>query len=261
MEIIVCLKYVPESSNVEVQLNEGGDGFLNGFSYDINDADNYALEEALLLKEAYPGRVTAVTCGNQEAEIMLRTALAKGCDRAIRIEDTGVALWDPFIVAAVLSAAIEKEAYDLVLTGCMASDYANMVVGAALAQHLGIIHTTLVKKIAGLNGQFQVFRELEGGLMEVNQIQLPALFTLQTGINQPRYASIRGIRAAKKKELTLLTLQDIGLHPEAVSSSSSKVRLERMYIPASTSSAVFLEGDLQEKAQQLLAILEKEGLI
>lgn len=261
MEIIVCLKYVPESSNVQVQLDETGDGFLNPFSYDINEADNYALEEALLLKEAWDGRVTAISCGNQESEIMLRTALAKGCDRAIRIEDTGVALWDPFLVARVLSRAIARETYDVVLTGCMASDDANMAVGAALGQHLGLSHATLVKKIERLDGQLRVFRELEGGLMEMNRIKLPALLTVQTGINQPRYASIRGIRAAKKKELTLLTLDEMGIHPDAVSSASSKVTLERMIIPEITSRAVFLEGDLQEKAHQMLSIIEKEGLI
>lgn len=265
MKIFVCIKYVPDTSEVEVTIEEGGLSVDESrFSFDINDADNYALEEAILLKERLGGEVVILSIGSKEAEIMLRTALAKGGDRALRIDDSNLPTHDPLLLARVLAKAIEEdgEEFDLVFTGCMASDDGMSAVGVAMASMLGIPHASMVKDLEVLeNGCYRVSRELEGGLMEVIDTTTPALLTIQTGINEPRYASIRGIRKARKKELKVMTIEELGIEPEEVDERASSILLERLSIPEVVSNAVFLEGEPAQKAQRLASILEEEGVI
>ena len=262
MKMFVCIKYVPDTSEAEVKVNPDGVTVDSSrFSFDINDADNYAVEESVLIKEAVEGDVTVVSIGPKQSDVMIRMAMAKGCDRAVRIEDERIAGHDPLITAKVLAGAIKGQEFDLVLTGCMASDDWHMSTGVALAEELGVNHASMVKKVERLDGKVKVHRELEGGLMEVMEVDLPAVLTIQTGINEPRYAPIRGIRQAQKKELKVAGLDDLGIDPAAVGADASMVLLEQLFIPEVESSAEFIEGEAEEKAEKLASILVKGGLV
>ncbi len=262
MKMFVCIKYVPDTSEAEVKVNPDGVTVDSSrFSFDINDADNYAVEESVLIKEAGEGDITVVSIGPKQSDVMIRMALAKGCDQAIRIEDDRFAAHDPLMVARVLSGAIKGQDFDLVLTGCMASDDGHMSTGVALAEELGVNHASMVKKVELLDGKVKAHRELEGGLLEVVELELPAVLTIQTGINEPRYAPIRGIRAAQKKELKVVNLDDLGVDPATVSPDASMVVLEELFIPEVESSAEFIEGEVDEKAEKLASILVKGGLV
>ncbi|HPU01853.1 MAG: electron transfer flavoprotein subunit beta/FixA family protein [Firmicutes bacterium] len=262
MKIFTCIKYVPDTSEAEVKLNPEGTAVDSSrFSFDINDADNYAVEESVQIKEKHGGSVTVVSIGPKQSEVMIRMALAKGCDNAIRIEDERIAAYDPIMVARVLAGAIKGQEFDLVLTGCMASDYGNAVTGVALAELLGVPHAAYVKKVEILDGKVKAHRELEGGLMEVVELTLPAVLTIQTGINEPRYAPIRGIREAQKKELKVVNLDDLGIAAGEVDANASHIVLEKLYIPEVESKAEIIEGDPDEKAEKLATILVKGGLV
>ncbi len=262
MKTFVCIKYVPDTSEAEVKVNADGISVDSSrFSFDINDADNYAVEEAVQIQEKHGGAVTVLSIGPKESEVMIRMAMAKGCDNAIRVEDERIAAFDPLMVAKVLAAAIKGQEFDLVLTGCMAADDGQMATGVALAEELGVPHAAMVKKVEILDGKVRAHRELEGGLMEVVELTLPAVLTIQTGINEPRYAPIRGIRAAQKKELKVVNLDDLGLPAGEVDAGASKIVLEKLYIPEVVSSAEFIEGEPEEKAEKLASILVKGGLV
>lgn len=262
MKMFVCIKYVPDTSEAEVKVNPDGVSVDSSrFSFDINDADNYAVEEAVLIKEAGEGDITVLSIGPKQSDVMIRMAMAKGCDQAIRVEDERIATHDPLMVAKVLAGAIKSQEFDLVLTGCMAGDDGYMTTGVALAEELGVNHASMVKKVEVLDGKVKVHRELEGGLLEVVEVDLPAVLTIQTGINEPRYAPIRGIRAAQKKELKVANLDDIGVDPAVVGPEASMLVLEELYIPEVESSAEFIEGEAEEKADKLASILVKGGLV
>ena len=262
MKIFTCIKYVPDTSEAEIKLNpEGTEVDSSRFSFDINDADNYAVEESVLIKEKYGGNVTVVSIGPKESDVMIRMAMAKGCDNAIRIEDERIASHDPLMVARVLAGAIKDQEFDLVLTGCMANDYGQATTGVALAEILGVPHAAYVKKVEIEDGKVKAYRELEGGLMEVVEINLPAVLTIQTGINEPRYAPIRGIRQAQKKELKVVNLDDLGIAEGDVHAEASQITLEKLYIPVVESKAEIIEGEPEEKAEKLASILVKGGLV
>ncbi len=263
MKIFTCIKYVPDTSEAEVKVcADGLEVDRSRFSFDINDADNYAVEEAILTKEAQGGTVSIVSIGPKESEVMIRMALAKGGDSAIRIEDSRIALFDPLIVARVLAKAIKGSGFDLIFTGCMAGDDGYTSTGVALAEMLGVPHASMVKKLEFLGrGWIRVYRELEGGLLEVVELETPAVITVQTGINEPRYAPIRGIREAQKKELRVVNLDDLGIPADQADLFASKIVLEKLYIPQAVSQAEVIEGDLDQKAEKLASILVKGGLV
>ena len=262
MNTFVCIKRVPDTSEAEVKVDASGkDVDTSKFSFDINDADNYAVEEAILIKEKVGGTVKVVCMGPQDSEVMIRMALAKGGDSAIRIDDPRIDTIDPLKVAKVLAATVKGQEFDLVLTGCMAGDDGNMSVGVALAEELGVPHAAMVKKVEVEDGKVKVYRELEGGLSEVVEITLPAVLTIQTGINEPRYAPIRGIRMAQKKELKVVKLDDLGLSENEVNEASSLIELKNLYIPEVVSNAEIIEGAPEEKAEILAEKLVKGGLL
>ncbi len=262
MKIFTCIKYVPDTSEAEVKLNAEGTAVDSSrFSFDINDADNYAVEESVLIKEKYEGSVTVVSIGPKQSDVMIRMAMAKGCDDAIRIEDERIATYDPLMVARVLAGAIKDQEFDLIFTGCMAEDYGQAATGVALAEILGVSHAAYVKKVEVEDGKVKAHRELEGGLMEVVEITLPAVLTIQTGINEPRYAPIRGIRQAQKKELKVMNLDDLGIPAGEVGAEGSLLVLEKLYIPVVESKAEIIEGEPDEKAEKLASILVKGGLV
>lgn len=263
MKILVCIKMVPDTSESEVSIDKSGKSIVtNGLKFDINEADNYAVEEAMLTKEANEGSTVKVICmAPQTADVMIRMALAKGGESAARIEDPRVNVRDPLQVAKVLAAYIKNEEFDVIFTGCMSSDDKNMSVGIALAEELGVNHATMVKHVEMGDGKATVQRELEGGLLEVTEVAMPAVLAVQTGINTPRYAPVRELRQAMKKELKVMNLDDLGVDAALVDEAGSKVEMLKLYFPEVVSNAEMIEGSPEEKAEQIAFKLVKGGLL
>lgn len=261
MDIIVCVKHVPETAEADIIIKNGKSIKTEDLVFSINEWDEYAIEEAILIKEKLGGTVTVVTVGPKESEETLRRCLAKGADRAIRLDDEVFRGSDGYAIAKILYGFVKDAKFDLVLTGAQASDDGYAQVGVTLAELLGIPHAALVTKIELGNGKARVNRELEGGLEEVIDIDLPAVFTIQTGINEPRYVSIMGIRRARKKELKVLRLKDIAISEEEVGDKGSRTFLEKLYITTMEKKAEILEGSPDETAGKLANILDRRGLI
>lgn len=260
MEIIVCVKHVPETAGAEIVIDQTGkDIKKDNLVFDINDWDKYATEEALLLKEKLGGSVTAVTIGEESANDTLRRALAMGADSAIRIWDDAFEGSDGYVTARILSRIIKGMKFDLVLTGAQASDDGFGQVGPTLAQLLGIPHAVLVTKVEINDKKGRVRRELEGGLEEMVEIELPAAFSIQTGINEPRYVSIMGIRKAKKRGVKVVSLKDIGLNEEEVGKAGSLIELEELFLPPVGKTAEILEGNPDEVSARMANILKEKG--
>lgn len=262
MDIIVCIKRVPETAEAALIINETNRGVKEeNLTFDINESDNYALEEAVLLKEKLGGTVTLVTVGPQQSDEILRMGMAKGADTAIRLTDEKFAHSDGYAIANLLAKAIRDLKYDLILTGCMATDDGYTQVGTTLAELLGIPHATLVSDVEIEDSKVKVQRELEGGLYEALEIGLPALLTIQTGINEPRYASLLSIRKAASKEIKTLNLQSLSLKEEDVGESGSKTKIEVVNYPPVGKKAELLEGTLDEVSTKLAGIFKERGLL
>ena len=262
MDIIVCVKRVPETSESEVKIDASGKDILQeGLVFNINEADNYALEEALLIKEKFGGTVTLVTMGAKESDDTLRMGLAKGADTAVRLDDPAFAESDGIATARILGSAIKSMEYDLILTGCISSDDYYSIVGPALAEILGIPHASMVTKVEIEETKAQTSRELEGGLLEVLDLQLPSVITIQTGINEPRYASIMGIAKASKKEITIKGLDALELTEGDVGANGSKTTIESLSLPVQEKMAELIPGAPEEAAEKLSNILKERGLL
>jgi len=262
MDIIVCVKHVPETAEAEISIDKSGKRIETAdLVFDINEWDDYALEEAVLLREKLGGSVTAVTVGSEEADSTLRKCLARGADRAIRLTDEAFEGSDGFATAKILHSAIKDLPHDLILAGALAGDDGYSQVGVTLAELLGIPHATMVKKIEPTGDNVRVNRELEGGLQELVEVKLPALLTIQTGINEPRYVSIMGIRKAKKKEIKIFSLSDLDLEENNVGESGSWTTVEKMFMPPVEKEAEILEGSPDEVTSRISEILRAKGLI
>ncbi|MFB6079833.1 MAG: electron transfer flavoprotein subunit beta/FixA family protein [Haloferacaceae archaeon] len=263
MKILVAVKEVVEvADDFEI---DGLDVAERYRTYDLNEWDEYAVEAAVRASEAREGsEVVAATIGPERVEETIRMTLAKGADRAIRVWDDALGDADRLDVAAktrLLAAVVEREDPDLVLTGVQAADDAHAATGVSLADAVGYEWAAVVNAIdldaADADGVARVRRELEGGVEAVTEVDLPAVLTVQTGINEPRYASLRGIRAAQSKELAVHDLADLGLDAAA---AESAVRLTGMSEPESESDARILEGSADETAAQLAAVLREKGV-
>jgi len=262
MDIIVCVKHVPETAEAELKIDSTGKAIeKTGLVYDINEWDDYALEEAVRIKEKQGGTVTAITIGSDDSDSTLRKCLARGADKAIRLTDPKFEGSDAYAIARILHSAIKTIHYDLILTGMQAGDDGNAAVGPILAQLLNIPHATMIKKLELAQGTAKVNRELEGGLEEQIEIRLPALLSVQTGINEPRYVSIMGIRKAMQKEIKLMTLTDTGLTETDVGKAGSWVTINQLYVPPVEKQAEFLKGSPDEIALRITNILKARGLI
>ncbi len=262
MDIIVCVKHVPETAEVDIKIDAKGRTIdKGGLVFDINEWDDYALEEAIQIKEKFGGSVTAITVGSEAADGTLRKCLARGADAGIRITDTKFDGSDSYATAKILHSTIKDLPHDVILTGAQASDDGYGSVGQMLAQLLGIPHATMVSKL-DLEGETAIVnRELEGGLQEVIQVRLPALLTIQTGINEPRYVSIMGIRKAMQKEIRMVDMSTTGLTEDEVGESGSWIRVEKLYVPPVEKQAEFLKGTPEEIASRVTELLRAKGLI
>ena len=262
--MVVCVKRVPDTAESEVHIDASGkDIEKSRLSFGINECDNYAVEEAIQIKERLGGTVTVISLGPKENDEVIRMALAKGGDEAIRLEDEAFAGGDGFAVAKALAAAIKGLEFDIVFTGALADDDGYAVVPAALGELLGVPHATYVKKVEILEDgkRARVGRELEGGLLEFLEIELPCVLGIQTGINEPRYASFKGIKQAAKKEIAIKSAADLGLDPSEVGEAGSWAVLEKFTPPVVGEMAEILEGDPEETAAKLAAILKEKGLV
>jgi electron transfer flavoprotein beta subunit len=232
-----------------------------GLVFELNEWDEYALEEALLLKERLGGTITALTMGPEGADAVLRRCLAKGADRAIWLKDEAFEGSDAFATARILHSVVQKLDFDIVLCGAQANDDGYSSVGVMLAELLGISHASMVKKVEVKENVLKVNRELEGGIEEILELSLPALLTIQTGINEPRYVSIMGIRRARKKEIRVIGLNESGLSKEEVGKKGSWVKILKIYRPPAEKEVLILSGSEEDIAGELVEILRIRGLI
>jgi electron transfer flavoprotein beta subunit len=257
MDIIVCVKRVPLTQEVDLEIDGSKTGVRKDMlAYVINEWDNYAVEEAILLKEKLEGTVTAITVGNDDDEEVLRRSLAMGADRAIRI-DPGDRDLDSFVLSRALAEVIKGMDYDLVLSGVQADDDNHGMVGIMLAEHLGLAHAAVVNGLEPEGDEATISVELEGGIDEVSKIRLPALLSIQTGINEPRYVSIMGIRKAAKKELKVIQLNELGLSDDDL---SRRTIIEEVFLPPETEGAEMIEGDPSTVAEDIIRIIKEKGV-
>ena len=255
MNVFVCVKQVMARDSV-LRLNDSATWALDdGLSFEMNEPDTYALEEALRLKEKHGGEVVAVTAGPARSASTIREALAKGADRGIHIEDDRYAEADAFATAKALAAAIGREQHDLILTGLQSDDAGFGQTGVILAELLGLPHATIIMEIDASDEQLRCKRELEAGWFQSINLPQPALLTIQSGINKVRYATLMGIKRARRKPFQRYTTEELGIDVPVQQS------LRRLYQPQQSKETEFLEGSSQEVAEQLLSKLRFEARV
>ncbi len=256
MKIAVCIKHVP-TREWQPRLNEARTWIREGdASYEMNEPDAYALEEGLRLREkqdALGDKSEVVVCAAGPARVatVIREALARGADRAIHVEGDGLSSADASVVAAALAGAMGEERFDLVLTGLQSDDQGHAQVGVVLAEKLGVPHATIIMDVQVNDGRLRVKRELEGGWFQFVTLPLPALLTIQSGINQLRYATLKGIMAAKKKEIRRV----------AASGAEPRQAIASLYVPQKTKQTQMIEGSPADAARALVRKLRDERVI
>jgi len=252
MKIAVCIKQVP-TRDWQPRLNDAKTWIREqDATYEMNEPDAYALEEALRLREKQGGEVVVCSAGPSRVAQVLREALARGADRAIHVEDEGLGNADAFVIAGALASAMQDEQFDLILTGLQSDDQGFAQTGVILAERLNRSHATIIMDVQVNGGQVRVKRELEGGWFQWIAMPLPALLTIQSGINQLRYATLKGIMAAKKKEIKKVALP-AGLKPaqEIVSLS----------LPVRSKKTQMIDGAPAEAAKDLVRRLREEARV
>jgi electron transfer flavoprotein beta subunit len=260
MNIVVCIKQVPEITDAELEINEHGTEILKeDLVNDINEWDNYAVEEAVRLKEAHGGKVIVVTLGDEESEDVLRGALAMGADEAIRIDEEGFELSDAAGIAQALYRAIRDVPFDLLLAGTQSSDDGWGQVGLILAELLNLPYASLVVRIEIEPGKIKVRRELESNTQEEVEVPLPAVLTIQTGINNPRYPSVMGIQKVRKIEIKETDSDALELSEEEIGSKGSSVASRTLSLPAMGEGAEMLTGTLGEICEKMAQIIRDRG--
>ena len=255
MKIVVSIKQVPARDSL-LRLNPEGTWIQDSdLSFEINEPDAYALEEGLQLKEKHGGEVVVLCAGPARAAQTIREALAKGADRAIHIEEEKLGAFDPLGIARLMSAAMQAEKPDLILTGLQSDDLGYGQTGVILAELLGLPHATIIMQVEKQDGGIRVKRELEDGWFQHVEMPLPALLTIQSGINKLRYATLMGIKKAKTKEVKKLTASDLGV------SAAPSFRFERVYLPEQTKRTQIFEGAPKEAAAKLVEKLKFEARV
>ena len=252
MKILVCMKQVPQK-DAPLKLNESGNWIREDVSYEVNEPDAYALEEALRQKEKHGGEVVVITAGPARSQQVLREGLAKGADRAIHLEDPGFVGLDAFNTAKAFAAAIKDESFDLVFTGLQSDDYGYAQTGVILAEILGWPHATIIMHIEKSAVGIKVKRELEAGFFQNVDIPLPAVLTIQSGINKLRYATLIGIKQAKNKPLRKVTMDEV-----KSSLGDNMQKIEKLYIPQKTKKTEMITGAPAEVAKKLTQKLKDE---
>jgi electron transfer flavoprotein beta subunit len=253
VNIIVCVKQVPAK---DAPLTIAGNWIKESdIGFEMNEPDSYALEEGLRLKEKHGGEVIALSMGPERVKQTIKEALAKGADRGIHVADDQFAELDPLGSAKSLAAAIKKEKFDLVLTGLQSDDHGFGQTGVLLAALMDLAHATIIMAIEAQGGKLRLKRELEAGWFQNMECPLPAVLSIQSGINKVRYATLKGIMAAKKKEIATLTRESLGISIEPTQ------RVEKIYVPTKTKQTEFLTGTPKEAAAKLVEKLRFEARV
>ena len=260
MEILVCAKRVPDTSENEIELNSAGnDVERDELVYSINEADNYAVEEALQIVAKVGGTVTVVTVGGEDDEEILRRQMAMGATHGVLISDEAFSGSDGKGIATILKAFAQKGKYDLILTGVQADDGAAQV-GGMLAAMLDYPFASLVTSIELLDDKkLKISREIEGGNKEMSEIDLPCVLSIQTGINEPRYVGMRGIRAVASIPVPVLGVSELGVDPSAVGKASARVQRVDYFIPALGKGAEMLQGSREENIEKVFELVAAKG--
>jgi electron transfer flavoprotein beta subunit len=260
VEILVCARRVPDTSENEIQLNSAGNDIeRDELVYSVNEADNYAAEEALQIVAKVGGNVTVVTVGGEDDEEVLRREMAMGANHGVLITDDAFAGSDGRGIATILKSFVRKGNYDLILTGVQAEDGAAQV-GGMLAAMLDYPFASLVNSIEVLDGKkLKISREIEGGNREISEIDLPCVLSIQTGINEPRYVGMRGIRAVASVPIPTYGVSDLGVDPGAVGEGGARVKRIDYFVPALGKGAEMLEGSREENIERLVELVAAKG--
>jgi electron transfer flavoprotein beta subunit len=260
MEILVCVKRVPDTSENEIAVNrDGTDIERDDLVYSVNEWDNYAVEEAIQIRDKVGGSITVVSVGKEEDEEVVRREMAMGADNGILLSDDAFIGSDGKGIASVLKAAVEKGNYDLILTGAQADDGAGQV-GGMLAAMLDWPYASLVNLLEVIDDKkIKVGREIAGGNQEMNEIDLPCVLSIQTGINEPRYVGIRGIRKVASLDIPVHTAADLGIAGNTVGESGARMKRLDYFVPDAGEGAEILEGSTDEIIDKLIELLKAKG--
>jgi len=251
MKIAVCIKQVP-TREWQPRLNDSKTWIREqDASYEMNEPDAYALEEALRLKEKHGGEVVVCSAGPARVAQVIREALARGADRAIHVEDETLGGADAFVISAALASAMKEERFDLVLTGLQSDDQGFAQTGVILAERLGLPHATIIMEVDVRDAALRVKRELEGGWFQWVSLPMPAVLTIQSGINQLRYATLKGIMAAKKKEI----------RKTPAVAAAPKQKIAALYVPEKGKKTQMISGSPAEAAKELVKRLREEARV
>lgn len=259
MEILVCVKRVPDTAENEIEMNsDGNDIERDDLVYSVNEWDNYAVEEAIQIVDKVGGSVTVVTVGDEESDEVLRREMAMGAEKGLLATDDAFENSDCKGIATILKGVVDKGSYDLIMTGAQA-DEAYGAVGGMLAAMMDVPYASLVNKIDVESDKLVIGREIAGGNREMNEITLPCVLSIQTGINEPRYVGIRGIRKVSSIEIPELGAGDLGIDASAVGTDGAKVKRVDYFVPESGEGAEMLEGSTEEIIEKLIEILKANG--
>lgn len=259
MDIVVLVKQVPDTESLVQIAGDGVSIKKDDIKWIMNPYDELAVEEALRIKEAKGGTVTVLSVGAQKAQETIRTALAMGADKGLLVNDPAAEGGDALATARILAAAVKILPFDLIIAGQRAVDEDNYQVGAAVAEFLGIPHVSLVSKVELLEGRIRCQRSVDGGAVTV-EAPLPALFTTQRGLNEPRYASLPGIMKAKKKPLEVKTVAALGLDPARVGAAGRKVVVKALRLPPERKAVRMIAGETPAAmAAELVRVLHEEA--
>jgi len=259
MDTVVLVKQVPDTESIVQIAGDGVSIKKDDIKWVMNPYDELAVEEALRIKEAKGGTVTVVSVGPQKAQETIRTALAMGADKGVHVNDPKAEGSDSLAVARILAAALKAVPFNLIIVGQRGVDEDNYQVGAAVAEFLCIPHVSMVVKAELLDGKIRCHRVVEGGTVVV-EAPLPALFTTQRGLNDPRYASLPGIMKAKKKPLDVKTLADLGIDPATVGAAGRKVVVKALRLPPQRKAVKMITGETPEAvAAELVRVLHDEA--
>ena len=259
MEILVCVKRVPDTSENEIALNAAGNDIeRDELVYSINEPDNYAVEEALQIRDRVGGTVTVVTVGGEDDEEVLRRQLAMGANQAFLLYDEAFNGSDGKGIATILKEFVLKGHYDLILTGVQADDGAAQV-GGMLAALLDYSYASLVNAIEVEGSKLRITREIEGGNREISEIDLPCVLSIQTGINEPRYVGMRGIRQVASVPIATFGTAELNLTESLVGENSVRVKRVDYFVPVLDRSAEILSGSREENAEKVLELIGAKG--
>jgi len=255
LNIIVCVKQVP-AKDAPLAISADGTWIRESdIGFEMNEPDSYALEEALRLKEKHGGEVVALSMGPERVKQTIKEALAKGADRGIHVSDDKFFALDPLGSARSLAAALKDQKFDLILTGLQSDDHGFGQTGVLLAELLGLPHATIIMQIDVADGKMKLKRELEAGWFQWVELPLPAVLSIQSGINKVRYATLKGIMAAKKKEIAPVSRESLGVN------SAPTQKVEKIYVPQKTKKTEFISGSAKEAAGKLIEKLKHDARV